>query len=54
MTTCRTLDEVYAAADADSIGEPPLTQAQADLVAAILASYGDQITAARQDPGDGR
>jgi hypothetical protein len=34
---CRTIAEVLAAADADSIGEAPLTQAQADRVAAILA-----------------
>jgi hypothetical protein len=33
---CRTIAEVEAAADADSIGEPPLTQAQADRIAAIL------------------
>lgn len=33
---CRTLDEVLAAADADSAGEAPLTQKQADQVAAIL------------------
>lgn len=39
MTTCRTLDEVLAAAGADSIGEPPLTQDQADLIAAILAPH---------------
>jgi hypothetical protein len=51
MTTCRTLDEVYAAAAADSIGEPPLTQAQADLVAVILAPYGDQITATPSTSG---
>ena len=37
--TCRTLAEVLAAADADSAGDPPLTQATADLVAAILAPY---------------
>lgn len=38
MTTCRTLDEVLAAADADSEGEPPLSQAAADQVAVILQS----------------
>lgn len=35
MTTCNSLDEVRAAALADHDG--PLTQDQADLVAAILA-----------------
>lgn len=39
MTTCRSLAEVLAAADADSKADPPLTQAAADLVAAILAPY---------------
>jgi hypothetical protein len=37
MTLCRTLDEVLAAADAESVRYPPLSQAQADRVAAILA-----------------
>lgn len=36
---CRTLDEVLAAADADSAGDPPLSQDLADLVAAILAPH---------------
>lgn len=36
MSLCRSIAEVEAAADADSLGEPPLTQAQADRVAAIL------------------
>jgi hypothetical protein len=36
MTTCRTIAEVEAAADADSVGDPPLSQAAADRVAAIL------------------
>lgn len=35
---CRTVDEVRAAARRDGADDPPLTQAQADLVAAILAS----------------
>jgi hypothetical protein len=38
MTVCRTLDEVLAAADADSKSDPPLSQDQADLIAAILAA----------------
>lgn len=36
MTACRTLADVLAAADADSEGEPPLSQAAADQAAAIL------------------
>jgi hypothetical protein len=36
MTTCRTLADVLAAADADSAAVPPLTQEQADLVAVLL------------------
>ena len=36
MTLCRSLDAVLAAADADSNGEPPLTQEQADEIAVIL------------------
>lgn len=43
---CRTLDEVLAAADADAAGDPPLSQDQADLVAAILAPH----QAAARDP----
>jgi hypothetical protein len=41
---CRTLAEVRAAAAADHDG--PLTQDQADLVAAILAPHQDGRTAA--------
>jgi hypothetical protein len=37
MTTCRTLDEVYAAARANAANDPPLSQDTADLIAAILA-----------------
>lgn len=33
---CRTLDEVLAAADADSAAMPPPTQAQVNFAAAIL------------------
>jgi hypothetical protein len=40
-SACRTLEEVRAAADADSAADPPLTQDQADLVATILAPYRD-------------
>jgi hypothetical protein len=38
MVTCRTINEVLAAADADSVGEPPMSQAAADRVAVILAA----------------
>lgn len=51
---CRTVDDVLAAADADSAGDEPLSQATTDLVAAILAPYDfggahripDQVSAA--------
>lgn len=43
MTLCRTLDQVRAAATADHDG--PLTQDQADLVAAILAPHQAQQAA---------
>jgi excisionase family DNA binding protein len=36
MTICHTLADIDAAAFADAAGDPPLTQDQADLVAAIL------------------
>ena len=35
----RTLDQVWEQGAADGAGDPPLTQAQADRVAAILAPY---------------
>lgn len=40
---CRSLDEVIAAADADSANVPPLTQELADKTAAILAPYYAQL-----------
>jgi hypothetical protein len=46
MTLCRTVDEVLAAADADSQGDPPLTQDQADFIAALLASAGTTVRTA--------
>jgi hypothetical protein len=39
MTWCRTLDEVRAAALDDARSDEPLTQNQADLVAAIRAPH---------------
>ena len=44
MTTCHSVEEVRAAAQADHDG--PLTQDQADLVAAILAPHQGKQTAA--------
>ena len=46
MTTCRTLADVLAAAEADSKDDPPLSQDTADLVAALLAPHRTQDTAA--------
>jgi hypothetical protein len=42
---CRTLDEITAAGARDALNDPPLTQAQADRVAAILAPYRRQLAA---------
>lgn len=36
MSTCHSLAEVLAAADADSLADPPLSQETADQVAALL------------------
>ena len=36
---CRTLDEIWAQGAIDGAGAPPLTQAEADRVAAILAPW---------------
>ena len=43
---CRTVADVLAAADRDSQCDPPLSQATADLVGAILASRQPAATAA--------
>lgn len=43
---CRTLDEVRAAGAAAGAAMPPLTQDQADLIAAILAPYQPRSAAA--------
>ena len=43
---CRSAAEVEAAADADSAGEPPLSQEQADQAAAILAPHRQAAHAA--------
>jgi hypothetical protein len=45
MATLRTLDEIWAQAAADGAGDPPLTQAQADQVAAILAPWRRTLAA---------
>jgi hypothetical protein len=55
MTRCFTLDDVLAAADADSLNDTPLSQAQADLIAALLAPYRAAIdlrALAGQVPGE--
>lgn len=39
MAALRTLDEIWAQGAIDGAGDPPLTQAQADKVAAILAPW---------------
>jgi hypothetical protein len=46
MMLCRSIAEVEAAADADSLADPPLTQDQADLIAAILAPHRQAAEAA--------
>lgn len=39
MTVCRTVDEAYEAGQDAADQLPPLTQAQADLIACILAPF---------------
>ena len=46
MTICRSAEEVRAAALADAKDDPPLTQDQADHVAAILQPHQDRTAAA--------
>jgi hypothetical protein len=46
MTACRTADEAYAAGYDDAQDAPPLTQDQADYVAAVLASGPERAKAA--------
>jgi hypothetical protein len=46
MTVCRTLAEIEAAAFAHAQAYPPLTQEQANQVAAILAPYLPGLSAA--------
>jgi hypothetical protein len=46
VTACQSLDDVLAAADADSAGDPPLSQDTADLVAALLAPHRTQDVSA--------
>jgi hypothetical protein len=50
MTVCRTIAEVLAAADADSRDDPPLSQDQAGLVAALLAPHRDMLASPRGVP----
>jgi hypothetical protein len=39
MATCRTPEEAFAAGQADSANDPPLTQEKADLIAVILGRH---------------
>jgi hypothetical protein len=43
---CRTLAEVTEAASRDALADPPLTQAQADLLAAIRTAQPRPVPAA--------
>lgn len=45
MPALRTLDEIWAQGAVDGAGDPPLTQAQADRIAAILAPCYRQFAA---------
>ena len=45
MTTCRTVTEAEAAADADAAGEEPFSQETAGQVAAILTAARPRPTA---------
>jgi hypothetical protein len=49
MTVCRTIDEVRAAADADSRDDPALSQEQADFIAAILAPHRTMLARVRSE-----
>jgi hypothetical protein len=50
---CKTIAEVEAAAVEESKDDPPLTQDQADYVAALLAPYRGQMAAASgETPAD--
>ena len=42
---CRSIDEIYAAADAESLDEPVRSQEWADRVALILAASGSSLAA---------
>jgi hypothetical protein len=45
MAVLRTLDEIWEQGAADGAGDPPLTQAQADRIALILAASGSRLAA---------
>jgi hypothetical protein len=49
---CRSADEAFAAGYRDAQDDPPLTQAQADRVAVILAPYMPAILATRETGND--
>jgi hypothetical protein len=42
---CRSIEDVYAAADADSLDEPVRSQEWADRIALILAASGSSLAA---------
>lgn len=45
MPVLRTLDEIWAQGAIDALAHPPMSQATADRVAAILAPYRRQLAA---------
>lgn len=50
MPALRTIDEIRAQARIDGLNDPPLTQEQADQVAAILAPCLRQLAAREPAP----
>ena len=50
MRALRTLDEIWAQGAIDGAGDPPLSQATADLVAAILAPCRARMAALETAP----
>ena len=43
MPVCRSIEEIYAAADAESLDEPVRSQEWADRIALILAASGSRL-----------
>lgn len=50
MAVLRTLDEIWAQGAIDGAGDPPLSQAAADTVAAILAPWRARMAALEHAP----